>query len=123
MLIAPALPIYYVDILSLSHHDQTIARCFYMGLGVIGSSFIWKKALNLNSPIYLTPFILLGFSLFPFTLLFAKTNPFFTNIAFTTPHLLEGLELVSMHPKGFMQDVISILESFDDLATPLLDCT
>ncbi len=90
MLIAPALPIYYVDILSLSHHDQTIARCFYMGLGVIGSSFIWKKALSLNSPIYLTPFILMGFSLFPFTLLFAKINPFFINIAFLFYGISQG---------------------------------
>ena len=90
MLIAPALPIYYVDILSLSHHDQTIARCFYMGLGVVGSSFIWKKALNLNSPIFLTPFILLGFSLFSFTLLFSKANPFFINIAFLFYGIAQG---------------------------------
>lgn len=90
MLISPALHIYFADILSLSHHDLTVARYIYMGIGVVSSSFIWKNALSQASPIRLTTYILFGFSLFPLTLLFAKSHLLFINIAFLFYGIAQG---------------------------------
>lgn len=82
MLINPALVIYYADTLLLSHEQLTFARYTWMGFGVLLSTALWRKALEKYSVIPLTRVVLLGFSLFPFFLLLAKTHFFFFYIAF-----------------------------------------
>ncbi len=82
MLINPALVIYYADTLLLSHERLTFARYIWMGFGVLMSTSLWRKALEKYSVIPLTRFILIGFSLFPFFLILAKTYFFFFYIAF-----------------------------------------
>lgn len=82
MLMVPATAIYYAEILNLTHEDISIARCIWMGIGVIASSFFWQKNIS-KLPIYkLTGIIIAGFSLFPLSLLFASFNHMWLNIAF-----------------------------------------
>ncbi len=82
MLMVPATAIYYAEILTLSHEDISIARCIWMGVGVIASSFFWQKNIS-KLPIYkLTSIIIAGFSLFPLFLLFASFNLMWLNVAF-----------------------------------------
>ena len=69
MLIAPALAIYYADVLSLTHENITVARYIFMGCGVVLSSFIWRKAIGSISIHKLSSYILIGFGLFPLFLL------------------------------------------------------
>ena len=82
MLIQPALALFYVDHLDLSHDQVTIARYIWMGFGVVASSFLWRRYLNKISIPRFTAYIIFGFSFFPFFLLLAPFNLFWINIAF-----------------------------------------
>ena len=82
MLIAPALAIYYAETLSLSHGTITIARYIWMGLGVLISTFFWKRGIEKFKINQLTLLILVGFGFFPLFLLFAKKSLIFLNLAF-----------------------------------------
>ena len=82
MFITPAVTIYYADTLALTHDNLAIARYIWMGIGVVSSSFLWRRGLDKLSISRMTAFIIFGFSLFPFTLLFAQANLLWVNIAF-----------------------------------------
>ncbi|NGX51284.1 MAG: hypothetical protein K1060chlam2_01149 [Chlamydiae bacterium] len=82
MFITPAVHIYYADTLALSHHNFAMARYIWMGIGVVCSSFLWRRALDKLPINRMTALIILGFSLFPFTLLFSTSNLLWVNVAF-----------------------------------------
>jgi F0F1-type ATP synthase assembly protein I len=82
MLIQPALALFYVDRLDLSHEQVTTARYIWMGIGVAVSSFLWRRGLSAISIARFTGYILFGFSLFPLFLILAEWNLFWINIAF-----------------------------------------
>jgi len=82
MLIRPALPLYYVDQLNLSHDQVTTARYIWMGLGVVISSSFWRRGLSSLPTHRFTAYLIFGFSVFPIFLLFARWTPFWVNIAF-----------------------------------------
>ncbi len=82
MLIAPALAIYYAEVIHLTHQDISIARYIWMGVGVISTTSFWRMGLNSLKVTSLTLFILVGFGLFPLTLLFAKVSLIYLDIAF-----------------------------------------
>lgn len=98
MLMAPALSIFYADTLALSYESMTVARYIFMGIGVALSSMLWKRGLQSMQIHRVTGWVLLGFGLFPVTLLAASWNPlclygaFFTyGIAQAGSHLLWNL--------------------------------
>jgi len=82
MFITPAVHIYYADTLNLTHHNVTMARYIWMGMGVVISSALWRRALDKFNLTRMTSLIIFGFSLFPFALLFASSNLLWVNIAF-----------------------------------------
>lgn len=82
MLIAPSLYIFYVDQLKLAHSQIVTGRSIIMGIGVVLSSYFWKKSLNTTSISALTKYILVGFALFPLTLLFSTFNMQWFYLAF-----------------------------------------
>lgn len=82
MLIAPALTIYYAEVICLSHQDLSIARYIWMGIGVLLTTSFWRLGLNSLKISSLTVFILIGFGLFPLTLLLAKISLIYLNMAF-----------------------------------------
>jgi predicted MFS family arabinose efflux permease len=82
MLMKPASILFYVDHLALSHDQVTMARYIWMGIGVVASSFLWRRALNAIPNHRFTAIIIFGFSFFPLFLLLAQWNQFWVNIAF-----------------------------------------
>ncbi len=100
MLIAPALQIYFADTLALTHNDLSIARYIWMGVGVVGSSFLWRRALNHVPTHLLTASIILGFSLFPLTLLLAIQQLYWVNIAFFFYGIAQGGSHLLWHLSG-----------------------
>ncbi len=82
MLIAPSLYIFYVDQLKLAHSQIVTGRSIIMGIGVVLSSYFWKKSLNNTSISTLTTRILIGFALFPLTLLFSGLSMNWFYLAF-----------------------------------------
>ncbi len=68
MLIAPSLSIFYVDKLQLAHSQLITGRSILMGVGIVLSSYFWRKALAKLPISQLTSRILIGFGIFPLTL-------------------------------------------------------
>jgi hypothetical protein len=74
MIMAPSLAILYANDLSLSHTQVITGRSIFMGIGVVLSSYFWKKALSRSNVSNMSLKILIGFGLFPLILLLAKIN-------------------------------------------------
>ena len=78
MLIFPSLSLFYVDILNLSHLQITMARFVFMALGVMSSSFFWKKGLQKVHLNVLSIWILVGFGVFDLCMIIATKSLFFS---------------------------------------------
>lgn len=93
MLIAPVQAIYFADTLSLEHSVVAVSRSIFMGIGVIGSSLLWKTTLSDRSIRFCTSSMLVGFALFPLVLLLAQIDTVYIYIAF----LLYGVAQAGSH--------------------------
>jgi len=93
MIISPVKAIFIADLLPVSLSDMTIARCVFVGIGMAGSSLIWRKALELFGIHRLTMWILLGFGLYPLALLL---SPYHIS-CFYLAHLLYGIAQGGSH--------------------------
>jgi predicted MFS family arabinose efflux permease len=93
MLISPVRSIFIADQLPVSIADVTLARCVFVGLGMAGSTLIWRKALELYGIHRLVVWILLGFGLFPLVLLLSSTHLAWFYFA----HLLYGFTQGGSH--------------------------
>lgn len=82
MMMVPARICYFADVLNLTHQSMANARYIWMGLGVCVSSFLWRQALA-NQPVSrLMYYMLIGFGVFPFTLILAAYHSFFLYLSF-----------------------------------------
>lgn len=102
MLIAPARSIFAADLLPVSIADTTLARCVFVGVGMAGSSLIWRKALELYGIHRLTTWILVGFGLFPCILLLSFTHTAWFFLA----HLLYGITQGGSHLIWYLSGTI-----------------
>lgn len=72
MLMTPSLSLFYADYLKLAHSQVITGRSIFMGIGIVLSSYFWRKSLSSSTtktiPL-LSLKILIGFGLFPLTLL------------------------------------------------------
>ncbi len=93
MLIAPVRSIFMADYLPVSIADVTNARCVFVGLGMAGSSLLWKKALEIYGIQRLTAWILIGFGLYPLFLLLSSVNLSWFYLA----HLVYGIAQGGSH--------------------------
>ncbi len=93
MFIAPSLSIFYVDKLQLAHSQLITGRSILMGVGIVLSSYFWRRALADRSIPDLTLRILLGFALFPFVLLLATWHIYWFYLAF----ILYGIAQAGSH--------------------------
>lgn len=82
MLMAPALPLFYTHVLSLSHTEITMARFVFMAIGVVGSTFLWKRGLQKSNINALASWVLFGFGAFPLLLLISQFQGVFLYLAF-----------------------------------------
>jgi hypothetical protein len=93
MLIAPVRSIFTADFLPVSIADMTNARCVFVGLGMAGSSLIWRKALEIHGIHRLTAWILIGFGCYPLFLLLSSLHLSWFYLA----HLLYGIAQGGSH--------------------------
>jgi MFS family permease len=93
MLIAPVRPIFIADIAGITLSEMTLARCLFVGLGLAGTAYFWKQALEKYGIATLTPWILAGFSLFPLVFLLSPLSL----VWFYFAHLLYGVAQAGSH--------------------------
>jgi predicted MFS family arabinose efflux permease len=100
MMVATALPLFFVDVLHLSHMTFATARSICMGLGFVLSSHLWTKALQLLPVARLTCAICLGFALFPLLLIFASYHMIWLYIAYVVYGATQGGSHIIWHLSG-----------------------
>jgi len=100
MLITAALPIFFVDVLQLSHSHFATARSICMGLGFALSANLWAKALNRFSISRLASFICCGFALFPLLLLCSSIHLMWLYIAYIVYGITQGGSHLVWHLSG-----------------------
>ncbi len=72
MLISPSLSVYYADVLHLPHASVITGRSICMGIGIVLSSWIWKRHLQKEKVLFLTQLILTGFTVYLLFMVFTK---------------------------------------------------
>lgn len=72
MLVAPSLSIFYVDYLELPHSAVVTGRSVLMGIGIVLSSWIWKRVLVREYVPELTRWILFGFACYLFSMFLSR---------------------------------------------------
>ncbi len=93
MIISPVRSIFVADQLPVTIADVALAKSVFVGLGMAGSSLVWRKALELYGIHKLIVWILVGFGLFPLMLLFSATHVAWFYFA----HLLYGITQGGSH--------------------------
>lgn len=93
MLIAPARAVFAADSLPVSIADMTLAKCVFVGLGMAGSSMLWKRALTTYGIQRLTTWILVGFGCYPLFWLLSSLHLSWFYLA----HLLYGIAQGGSH--------------------------
>ena len=106
MLVIVVVPLYFADILQLSHKEFANARYIFMGFGFILCSPIWSRLMNRLSVFQVTSLVTLSFAFFPISLMFATTSPLFLYLAFAIYGLAQSGSHTVWHLSGpiFAQD-------------------
>lgn len=100
MLIATALPLFFVDVLQLSHTNFATARSVCMGLGFAFSSALWARALSRFSIPRITAAICLGFAIFPLLLVLAPQSLTWLYLAYIVYGVTQGGSHIVWHLSG-----------------------
>jgi len=82
MLIQPALPLFFVDVLHLSYTDLAIAFSICKGFGFVLTSPVWAKAMGRFSISACSSIVFIGVGLFPLALLLATFSLFWLYLAY-----------------------------------------
>ncbi len=100
MLVIAVLPLYFVDILQLSHTSFSTARSVCMGIGVVLTSSAWGKALSRFRLNPLTSLVILLFALFPACLLLAPYHIGWLYAAYVLYGIAQGGSHIVWHLSG-----------------------
>lgn len=90
MLIQPALPLFFVDILHLTYMDLAIALSICKGMGFVISSPIWAKGMGRFSIAHLSCAVFIATALFPLFLIFAPWGLFWLYLAYVMYGIAQG---------------------------------
>ncbi|HEX2582947.1 MAG TPA: hypothetical protein VHL30_02400 [Chlamydiales bacterium] len=93
MLASPSLSLFCVDFLRLSHSEITFGRSVLMGVGVVISSYFWRRMISNQKTEQLLTNILVGFSLYLFCLYLAGIDLLFFYFSF----VLYGIAQAGSH--------------------------
>jgi hypothetical protein len=90
MLIQPALPLFFVDVLHLTYIDLAIALSICKGLGFVFSSPLWAKAMGRFSIAHLSCAVFAATGLFPLFLILAPFSLFWLYLAYVMYGIAQG---------------------------------
>jgi MFS family permease len=82
MLIQPALPLFFVDILHISYTDLAIALSICKGLGFVFSSSLWARFMDRIDVSKLSSLVFVGVGLFPLLLMLTPWSLIWLYIAY-----------------------------------------
>lgn len=74
MIIQPVIPIYFTSVLSIKKSDMMVAFCVCKALGFILTTPIWNTMIKKVKPATFIVFVLFGFALFSFFLIFSSIS-------------------------------------------------
>jgi len=93
MMIAPISTIFFADISKISLGSLAVAKCIFVGIGMAGSSFFWRRSLDRFGIHRLLIWILVGFGFFPILLIMTQFHLYWLYFA----HLIYGVAQAGSH--------------------------
>lgn len=90
MLIQPALPFFFIDVLHVTYIDLAIALSICKGLGFVFSSPLWAKAMGKFSISHLSCAVFVATGLFPLFLILAPFSLFWLYLAYVMYGIAQG---------------------------------
>jgi len=100
MVIQPALPLFFVDVLELSYTDLAIAFSICKGLGFASTSPLWGKWLHRVSIYNLSSLVFIFMGAFPLLLLFAPFNTLWVYVAYIAYGVAQAGSHLTWHLSG-----------------------
>ncbi len=100
MLVIAMLPLFFVDVLHLSHADFAAGRSICMGLGFVASSPFWGNALGRTGIMPVTAWVCIGFGLFPALLILAPYSLAWFYVAYFIYGIAQGGSHIVWHLSG-----------------------
>lgn len=82
MIIQPAIPLFFADVLKLSYKDLLIAYTICKGLGFVLATPLWNQAMSRISVGIFSAFVHIGFALFPFLIIASLQGHFWLYLAY-----------------------------------------
>lgn len=74
MIIQPVIPIYFSSVLDIKYSDLMVAFCVCKALGFVVTTPVWSSLLKKIHPSFFVLFVLFGFALFSFGLIFSSIS-------------------------------------------------
>jgi MFS family permease len=113
MILQPALPVFFVDILHLSYTNFSFAITVCKGIGFVFTTPFWVNLFRHINIYFFSAIVVAIASLFPFFLFAAQLHIVFLYLAFTIYGIMQAGSDLSWHMSGsvFSQEVSSTLFS------------
>jgi len=119
MIMQPALPIFFVDVLNLSYTNMLLALTAFKGIGVVIASPFWLKLFQKRDIYYFSGLVTALAGLFPLFLLGAQFNPLLLYAAYALYGIMQSGSELSWHMSGpiFAKEKESTLYSGTNVLT------
>ncbi|MDN3504835.1 MAG: MFS transporter [Rhabdochlamydiaceae bacterium] len=100
MVVIVTLPLYFADVLKLSHRDFANSRYIFMGLGFILCTPLWNKVMSKLSVFQMSSLVFVCFGIFPIAIILAKVSLYFLYAAFVIYGLAQSGSHLLWHLSG-----------------------
>ena len=100
MVLQPALPLYFVDVLGLSYTELAVALNTCKGIGLIVTSLFWAKAMPRTHISRFAALILFLAALFPLVLLSAQLDHIWVYVAYLGYGIMQAGSELTWHLSG-----------------------
>lgn len=100
MLMQPALPIFFVDTLTLSYTSMLIAIAVCKGLGFVASSQVWTYLFRRWSIYYFSSIVTILAAAFPFLIIMTQYHVFLLYVAYGLYGVMQAGSELSWHMSG-----------------------
>ncbi|MCH9626283.1 MAG: hypothetical protein S4CHLAM123_14790 [Chlamydiales bacterium] len=100
MILQPALPAFFIDVLGLSYTELSIALTLCKGVGFVLTSQLWANGMHRSDIFRFSSLIVLLGALFPLLLLTAQLHVFWVYIAYLLYGVMQAGSELSWHLSG-----------------------
>ena len=100
MILQPALPKFFMDVLGLSYTELSIALNLCKGIGFVLTSQIWANGMHKTDILRFSTLVIVLGAVFPLILLFAQIHVLWIYVAYLVYGMMQAGSELSWHLSG-----------------------